>query len=299
MKWKRLLLLLLLLGAVAAVACAGREAGEQGQYALYYLAADPKALGGDAVRAEYCDLALSEEPQTAAQQLLERYWAGPQREDLMSPLPDGLQLLEAELSGGRLRLDVSSSYGMLSGVELTLADSCLTLTLTQLPGVYSVAVTVNGKPLEYRAVQELQARDVLLSTAEDLVATLEARLWFIDTATGELAEESRKIPVYEGKTRAESVLDALVEGPEGDKLRSAFPEGYAFLSVRVEEESCYVNLSSQALTLLEGGEAAALEAAARSLCSLSTVSSVRYLVDGETADRYGAARIDEPYFAQN
>lgn len=298
MKGKRLALLCLLLAVMTAAACGGRETAEQGQYALYYLAADSGELGGDALRAEYCDLALPEEPQEAARQLLERYWAGPRQEELTSPLPEGLALLGTELSGGRLRLDVSAAYGMLSGVELTLADSCLTLTLTQLPGIYSVMVTVNGAPLEYRSVQELQARDVLLSSAEDLVATLEARLWFIDAATGEPAEESRKIPVYEGKTRAESVLDALLEGPESDALRPAFPEGYAFLSVRVEEESCYVNLSSQGLALLKGSEAAALETAARSLCSLPTVSSVRYLVDGETAGWYGEARIREPYFAE-
>ncbi|MGM9618612.1 MAG: GerMN domain-containing protein [Oscillospiraceae bacterium] len=299
MKWNRLALLCLLLGALMAGACAGRETAEQGAYALYYLVADPGALGGDAVRAEYCDLTLPEEPEKAARLLLERYWAGPQREELASPLPEGAQLLEVELSGGKLRLDVSASYGMLSGVELTLADSCLTLTMTQLPGIYSVTVTVNGEPLEYRAVQELQARDVLLSTAEDLVATLEARLWFIDDETGELVEERRKIPVYEGGTRAESVLEALLDGPESDALRSAFPEEYDFLSVQVEEDICYVNLSSQSLALLEGGEVTALEAAARSLCSLPMVSSVRYLVDGEMAERYGAARVDEPYLSQS
>ncbi len=289
---------LLTLALLSTLVSCGAENAPEGNCALYYVADPEYAKGGDAVAAEYCELELPEDPVAAAELLLKRYWEGPTDEKLRSPLPAGVQLVSAEAGNGLLEINVSRHYQTLTGVDLTLADSCLTLTLTQLPGVYSVSVLVSGKPLEYRGSQELQRRDVLLSSSEDLVGTVNATLWFTDPETGALAAEKRKIPVYEGKTRAESVLDALAEEPENEQLVSPVPEEYEFLSVRVEEGVCYVNLASAVLALLEGGEAVLLQAAAESLCSLSTVSAVRYLVDGESAAWYGGAPVNELYTAK-
>lgn len=292
---KRLLSALLAAALLlAAAACAAPEATAPEGYALYYLVDTETHQGGDAVAAEYCPLELPEEPAKAAEALLERYWQGPESEELLSPLPSGLQLLSVEVENGRLTLDVSGQYGTLSGVELTLADSCLTLTLTQLSGIYSVTVLVRGRALEYRAEQELWRRDLLLSTSEDLVGTVRATLWYEDAETGEPVSVVQTIPVYEGKTRAESVLDALRQPPV-DTWRSLLPEEFAFISVQLEEDVCYVNLPAVALELLEGDEERLLTAAARSLCSLSSVSAVRYLVDGDSAVWYGEAPVDELY----
>lgn len=289
---------LLMLVLLCSLVSCGTEQMPEGNCALYYAALPEYAKGGDAVAAEYCEIDLPEDTAAAAEMLLRRYWKGPTDESLSSPLPAGLQLLGVEAKGGLLEVNVSGHYRTLSGVDLTLADSCLTLTLTQLPGVYSVSVLAGGKPLEYRAEQELQLRDVLLSTSEDLVGTVTATLWFVDETTGALVSEKRKIPVYEGKTRAESVLDALKEEPENEALLSPVPEEFTFLSVRVEDEICYVNLPAAGLDLLEGGESLMLQAAAESLCSLQTVNFVRYLVDGEFAAAYGGTDITDPYTAQ-
>ena len=286
------LVLLLLLGAMALLFSGQTES--DGNYALYFIADPATVRGSDAVAAEYCDLTLPEDTVAAARMVLERYWAGPQENGLKTPLPSGLQLQDVTFSGGRLNVDVSVHYRTLSGIDLTLADSCLTMTLAQLDEVYAVTVTVNGRLLEYRDEQELRLRNILLSSQEELVGTVEAALWFADEA-GELVRELRQIPVYEGKTRAESVLDALMEAPETETLRTPIPEGYEFLSVRTEEEICYVNLSSLDLPLLAGEEQLLLQAAAESLCSLPTVSAVRYLVDGEIAEFYGSVPVKDVY----
>lgn len=291
---RRLSLLLAAALLLTAVSCAAPETAAQEGYALYYLTDTELHQGGDAIAAEYCALELPEDPARAAERLLERYWQGPQSEDLTSPLPAGLQLLSVEEQAGRLTLDVSGQYGALSGVELTLADSCLTLTLTQLSGIYSVTVLVRGRALEYRARQELRRRDVLLSTTEDLVGTVRAATWYAEAETGELTSVVQTIPVYEGKTRAESVLDALRQ-PPAEQLRSLLPADFAFRSVQMEGEVCYVSLPSEGLALLEGNEEQLLTAAARSLCSLPSVAAVQYLLDGESAVWYGAARVDALY----
>lgn len=291
-KKKVAVLILLLLGAVVLFFSGQTESG--GDYALYFLAEPELARGSDAVAAEYCDLNLPEDTAAAARMVLERYWAGPQSGGLKTPLPQGLQLQEVQFSGGRLNVDVSQPYRTLSGIDLTLADSCLTMTLAQLDGVYAVTVTVNGKLLEYRGEQEMRLRDMLLSTQEELVGTMEATLWFVDEY-GVLVREKREIPVYEGKTRAESVIDALLGGPEGEGLIALFPAGFEYNSLRVEDGVCQVNLSAEQLPILAGQEELALQALAKSLCSLDTIDIVRYLVDGESVRFYGAAMIERSF----
>lgn len=289
-----MLILISLLGS-----CALPSAESEGRYALYYLSEPALSAGGDAVGKDWYSEPLPEDTVQAAEQLFSRYLAGPESEALKSPLPAGVQLLGAEISGPHLYLDVSGPYGLLSGVDLTLADYCVTMTMCQIPTVSVVSITVNGQRIDYRATEDLRTRDVLLSEKEDLIATVHAKLYFLSQENGGLSAEVREIPVYEGETRAVAVLSALLRGPENGKLRTAFPEEFTFSSVRTDGDICYVNLDSAQVNLFNGdGEETALRSAADSLCSLSSVLEVRFLVDGEAAERYGAADISRPYTSE-
>ena len=86
---------------------------------------------------------------------------------------------------------------------------------------------------------------------------------------------------------------ALENGPAASGLSGVFPENFRPRSVWLEEDLCYVNLSSATLELLPEDAAlgTALEALRRSLRSLETVEEIRFLVDGEFADYYGSTRL--------
>ena len=273
-----LLALLLLLGG-----CSASEQKEENG-TLYYLYTDINAhRGGDAIGRESCVIEPMPDTLTAAENLLLRYLQGPEKEGLKSPLPASLQVQDLTLNGTTLTVDVSSVYTILSGVDLTLADSCLALTLSQLPGISRVSITVNGKDLDYRSHSTLQPRQILMSSTEDVVETLLVSLYYLDTATGALAEEKRELSVYEGQYRADALLLALLEGPEEDGHGALFPEGYTFLSTRMEEESCYVALSSESWPPAEDIDAElALQSAAQSLLSLARVKKVIFIRDGAT-----------------
>ena len=94
-----------------------------------------------------------------------------------------------------------------------------------------------------------------------------------------------------------AVARALENGPESKKLSAVLPEGFRVRSVWLEEDVCYVNLSSSQLEALppEADLHTAVVSLARSLCSLESVGEVRFLVDGEFARLYGAVDISEPY----
>ena len=286
--------------AMLCAACAPMESeAAENSYQLYFREEDLSASsGGDVFRTETVELAEGLDTQGAVEALLAGLLEGPQNELLRGTLPPSPTPLSAQVEGSQALVDFSAAYSTLSGVRLTMADYAVTLTLTQLPEITSVKITVQGQELAYRDKQVFTARDVLLSSEEDVVGTVEAVLYFLNEA-GELAEERRTLDLYEGDTQVASVIRALEGAPETKSLTTALPEGFRVRSVWQEDDTCYVNLSSALLGGLAEDQplGTALRSLSQSLCSLDAVSEVRFLVDGEFEERYGSVDISEPYTA--
>ncbi|MBQ7465850.1 MAG: GerMN domain-containing protein, partial [Oscillospiraceae bacterium] len=219
------------------------------------------------------------------------------REGFESPIPAGTRLLGCTMVGGTVWVDFSEAYGQLSGMDLTTADYCVTLTLTQLEGVHVVRITVAGRELAYRDTNLLLAGDVLLTSTDDVVRSLAVQLYFPD-GEGTLTAEDRLLNLYEGQSRAGVVVDALLAGPESDALLPLAPEGFAVVSVRLDDEMCYLNLSAESAALLPEDDAAqetVLLGLVRSLRSVEGVSAVQFLVDGEYSRTFGKVDISAPW----
>ena len=275
--------------ALACAACAPAERQvEENSYLLYFREKDLAASsGGDVFQTETVELEEGLDTQETVEALLKGLLNGPRDELLQGALPASTTLLAAEVEGSRALVDFSAAYSTLSGVRLTMADYAVTLTLTQLPEITSVKITVQGQELAYRDKQVFTARDVLLSSEEDVVGTVEAALYFLNEE-GVLTEEWRTLDLYEGDTQAAAVIRALEGMPETKGFSAVLPEGFRIRSVWQEEDTCYVNLSS---ALLEGLAenvplGTALQSLSQSLCSLDTVDEVRFLVDGEFEEHY-------------
>ncbi len=284
-----------------AMAAAQQAIAEEDTYELYFQVRDLDAAGGgDAIAAEHCAIRRRDGRPTAelAAAMVELLLDGPADETLKSPFPAGTGLLGVEVSGGRAVVDLSMAYSTLSGVGLTMADYCITMTLTQLSGVRTVSVTVGGQELAYRGAQSFQAKDVLFASTEDIVGTVDVTLYFLNESGG-LAAEPRTLDLYEGDTQAETLVRALLEGPAKDGLYQVLPEGFSVQAVWMEEDVCCVNLSS---TMLDGlpqntNLRPALRALAKSLLSLKTVEAVRFLRDSLPADTIGG--MDVSHLVEN
>ena len=172
-----LLILLLVLASGCAYAAVGKQQQEAEGYALYFLEADLEASAGEgALRTETVYLHDKENAPTGelAAVLMAQLLTGPLHETLKSTIPSGTTLLSLKVEGTRAFVDLSLAYSTLSGVALTLADCAITLTLTQLPEILSVKITVRGQELAYRDRQVFTTRGVLLAPEED-VGRLPAR----------------------------------------------------------------------------------------------------------------------------
>ena len=283
--------LLLLVPLLLLPAGCRREEPARTAYDLYFQEADLTYSAGESpFRTEtvYLYDAETDAAPRLAEALVRELLKGPADETLKSTFPAGTTLLSLEIEGDRARVDLSPSYESLSGVALTLADSAIAMTLSQVPEVSSVQITVRGRELAYREQPVLNLRDILLTPEEDVISTVEARLYFLNQE-GRLTAAEQILDLYEGDTQVSAVAKALEGRPEGRDLLSPLPEGFQVKSVWLEEDICYVNLSS---ALLEGlGESAlqtALRALEDSLSSLEAVEEVRFLVDGEFRRDLGA-----------
>ena len=173
---KRVWLLLLcgLLLVTSGCAYAAAQMTEDSYYSLYFPVRDlDTANGGDAIQTVASQLSREddrEEPRQLAEELLHQLLDGPGEDtSLRTPFPVGTVLQDLTVEGAHAWVDLSGAYGTLSGIALTMADYCITLTLTQLPEIRTVSITVRGQELAYRETQNFSARDVLLSSTEDVV----------------------------------------------------------------------------------------------------------------------------------
>lgn len=286
---------LALLVLAACAAPAPPEAQGEGT-PIYYLAAEEDSRGGDRIRACYETLGLGEDAtvRDEAAAVVGRLLEGPADRGLESPLPTGVELLSLEVRDRTAYVDLSGGFNQLAGVELSMADYCLTLSLTALDGIGAVRITAQGRPVGQQPKQVFYERDVLLSTMDDVLQTVEVTLYFQDSE-GTLTGERRTLTLYEGQTLAESLMAALLEGPESRDLYQTIPENFAVNYVRIESGVCYVSLPAASLALLPEGEQdqrTILWSLAESLYSITAVEELRLLADGEEMAYFGLIPVE-------
>ena len=278
-----LALALCLLAGCAAGTVSGRDG-----LRLYYAVPLDTHPGGDAIDHVTVDWnSLPEGDKTARVAAVLSLLMGECHEKgFQSPIPAGTTLRSAEVKGSTAWVDFAGSYGQLSGMDLTIADYCVALSLTQLEGVYAVRITVNGQELAYRDSNLFLASDVLLTSMDDVVRMLTAQLYFPD-ADGTLTPEERLLTQYEGQSAADVVIAALTDGPTEDGLQALIPEGVAGITARVEDGVCQLNLPSEELDAVDADTVEQmLRGIVTSLRSLEGITAVQVYRDGTYVDAY-------------
>jgi len=206
------------------------------------------------------------------------------RELLDTGIAPGAELVSLRLERRRVDVDFSHQYASLTGIDLTLADYCVTLTLTQLENVNAVSITAGGQLLPQRRSRILTAADPLLGQTEDTLRPVTVELYFWDNESETLVIEERTLKLYEGQSRVDAVLSALAEGPNRGDLTRSVPETLELLSARVEDGVCYLYLTGA-----ESLSASAIEAIELSVQSLPNLREVHLALGGAENETQAAS----------
>ena len=292
---RRLLPLLTALSLLCA--CTGADTPSatpaEGSYLLYYLAQDgsPSALDSES----WTPVAGEEDlPRAAVEALLD----GPDTEGLTTPFPAGTELRSLTLEDGVLSLHLSEQYDGLSGISLTLANACFTLTLCQLEGVDALSITVEGIENESLPRTLYTPDQLLLQGSEEELVEMTAALRF-PRSTGEgLGVEYRPLHLTGEASLSRALLEALLEGPTYESLSPVLPQGTELRGVTVEDGVCYVDFSQtfrdglpedeQALRLLVYSVVNTMAG------NMDSIRAVQLLAEGQPLPARGGVELDGP-----
>ncbi len=263
---------------------------------IYCPAVTSETRGGDAlttVKVDWEEM-RPKETETQVEEALRLLLGECETVGFRSAIPAGTKLLSSRLVGSTVQVDFSTPYRQLSGMDLTIADYCVALTLVQIPGVYTVRITVDGEELAYRDTNLFRAEDVLFTSEEDVARNLPVSLYFL--GENGLTSEERMLTVYEGESSAGAVMEALQDGPVGEGLRPLLPEGFRVLSVKVENGVCFLNLPAdikQQLPETEEDQQLLVEGIERSLYSVRSIRQIQILIEGELQHSLGLVDVSE------
>ncbi len=251
---------------------------------FYYLSEDGKDTF--ALASEKRDLPAGDTLRWAVLELL----SPPLTSGLKTAIPADVTLLSALLQeDGTAEVDFSAAYHALSGIGLTLADACVTLTLTQLPGVDRVRITADGRQPEGKTDKTFTKDDFVLSLLDLAPLQTELTLFFADAQNRYVESESRNLVLRENEPLARHVIEQLIAGPQTKALKKTMPAGTQLLSLSINETTCVVNLSHNFVDAAPGDAASArmtLVALVNSLTQLTSIDAVELLLDGTPMTTY-------------
>ncbi|MDD4715191.1 MAG: GerMN domain-containing protein [Oscillospiraceae bacterium] len=265
-------------------------------FSIYYVVTSQKErqFGEEIVRPVAKTFSAADAtPETLLRLLL----SAPPDTELSSPFPAGTSVRSLKIEGKRAILDLSASYSVLSGYDLTVSSYCIALTLTQLPSIDEVSITVDGKDLSGGAEKILRAEDVVLNDIEKEYTSIEAALYFLSADGTSLQPEYRKISIKEEDDLARRIVEALINGPETSSLRRLAPAHTELVNLSVQNGCCKLTLSDAFWSKIPSDpklQMLAIYSIVNSLTNLNSITEVQFYTIQGAAASYGSVVLRQP-----
>ena len=217
----------------------------------------------------------------------------PQSEHLQCPLPADVMILDAVRGENSVTVYLNTEYLKVSGIEKTIMDACITLTMCSISGVDFVSLCVGSEVVE----DKLDSEDFLLF--DNIISSQKAqvRIYFPKSDENALGSEYHTISFDDENSPERGILYALLGGPISGSLKRAFPIGTIVLSVYTQDGVCSVSLSG--ITADDESHTSeeaklAVYSIVNSLTSLSGIKSVQILIDGKKVQSIWGFNIYSP-----
>lgn len=193
---------------------------------------------------------------------------------------------------GVLSIDFSDEYLSMSLVQEIILRSAIVLTVIQVDGINAVDFYVDGESVvnsDGEAIGEMTAEDfvnVLLNEEGMLQQEADLTLMFANEAKDALIPVTYHFEISNNNMSMEEyVLTMLIEGPgEESGAYATIASDVELISVSTNNHVCYVNFGQSFLEQEQPvSDTLLIYSIVNSLCRLSSVSSVQFLIDGEPA----------------
>lgn len=227
---------------------------------------------------------------------------GPLKATNARTIPEGVTFSSISVKNESATVDFSVEFNNFTGNDGLLARFAVVRTLCDIPGITSVLIKIDGKPLISNATGKeigvLSVNDIVSDIQTNIVQTQETtkvKLYFSTQDATALKVEERKVTTQEALSIEKTILTELLKGPTSPELISVIPAGTKLLSVETKEGVCYVNFSGEFVSKFPGGTGMlTVYSVVNSLCNLNSTSAVQILIEGEKGQTFGDYVFDEP-----
>lgn len=285
-----LLILLILLLAILLCSCGKDGSGNfESSLSVYRPVKVEYRTDGELVRPEKVSLDENADPIQGAAYAISALSGN---NNLDNILPDGVEIVSAEQSGKIAKVTMNAAYRALSGMEKTLTDYCITLTMCSIPQIDYVSFYVGSDLIESR----LKASDVVMENTVVSKNEVGVRVYF-PRITGGLGYEYRTITISDDIMPERFIMDELLKGPVSEQLSIALPKNSVLLSVYTNGGICSVSfaegfLSDESLTIQD--TQLSIYSIVYSLTGLADVDSVQILIEGKQAGDIDGLDLSKP-----
>lgn len=272
-----------LLCVMALAACGQEDEDNENLYQVYYVSNSETKV--EVHPHELESLAA----EARLQELVDCLSTNPDKLEYKAPFSMGFQVLNIELEEGRLLINVDSDYKKLPLITQVLVRAAVVRTLTQLPEVNLVMITVEGNPLydgNGSAVGWMNAEQFIDNDGNEIntYELAKVKLYFAgEDGTNLIAAYREKH--YSTNTPLERfVVEELIAGPSGqiDGLYPSINPNTKIITVMTKDGICYVNLDENFLTVVNNVSTdVSIYSIVDSLVELNNINKVQILINGE------------------
>jgi germination protein M len=238
--------------------------------------------------------------ETMVNELLGCLAAQPEKLEYKAPLSMGFEVLSVDFSDGKLYLDVDGAYLNLPATTEVLVRAAIVRTMTQIPEVRYVGITVEGNQLFDNAGEAvgLMNADLFIDNDGNEINTYEltrVKLYFANEDGDKLVAAYREKYYSTNIPLERFVVEELIAGPSGqvEGLYPSINPEVKILSVMTQDGVCYVNLDANFLTVVNNvSTELSIYSIVNSLAELSNVNKVQILVNGEVPASFGSSAFE-------
>lgn len=277
------------------LASCGQEEKEENVYPVYY-------VSNSETRVEiHSHVMEADDPEKQLLELVECLGTNPEKLEYKAPFSMGFEVLGMEADeNGRLQIDVSAAYRELSVTTEVLVRAAIVRTLTQLPSVSAVMITVEGNTLydsKNNEVGWMNAEQFINNDGNEIntYELARVRLYFADESGTRLIAADREKHYSTNTPLERFVVEELIAGPSG-RIEGLYPSvngSTKIVNVTTKDGICYVNLDESFLTVVNNvSTEVSIYALVNSLVELSNVNQVQILINGEVPASFSSTTFE-------
>lgn len=291
---KKLISLLLCSAMILTLCACGQNFPEEsGQF--YYRRIQPAYGADDGIIAP--EIRKFPANQSDLSEMLECYFSGPESRGLESPFPRNTHVISWGIQDETLSLNLSEPFAALSGVDLTVACSCIARTFLEILPIETVTIQVMRKTLNGQKSISLGIND--MSFLDDGLEQLRTsyKVYYADHRLRYLIGIDIPVSLADQEDVIRFLIQNLMTTPNNPDLFSPIPYGTKLLDVSVKNGLCTLNFSSEfESNAWQKTEARRLTllSIVNTLTQIDGIEQVEFCIDDNLLVQYGPLNISAP-----